>query len=335
MSTIIAHVTRGPLVECIHRGDIAVVDPEGRLIAHAGDPDKVTFMRSSAKPIQALNVVLSGAADHFGLDDRELAITCASHDAEDQHVNTVLSVLTKLGLDESALLCGVHAPVNREAARALVVAGKKASPVHNNCSGKHSGMLAVARQLGAPLDNYLALDHPVQRMSLAMVAEFAGVDPKSVIVGVDGCGVPVFGLPARAMARAFARLSAPEVLRPELAAAVRRVTATMQKNPALIEGTGRFTSRLIEVGAGRLVAKSGAEGVFCVGSLQKKLGLAAKCEDGDMRPLPPAVLKALSDLSVISPDDLAVLAAFARPAVRNNRGERVGEVIAVVDLVRD
>ncbi|MHB0885300.1 MAG: asparaginase [Bacillota bacterium] len=335
MSTVIANVTRGPIVECIHRGDIAVVDPEGRLVAHAGDPDKVTYMRSSAKPIQALNVVLTGAADHFGLDDQELAITCASHDAEDQHVNTVRSVLTKLGLDESALLCGVHAPVNAAAARALVVAGKKPGPVHNNCSGKHSGMLAVARQLGAPLDNYLALDHPVQQMNLAVVAEFAGVDPTSVIVGVDGCGVPVFGLPMRAMARAFARLAAPEVLRPELAAAARRVVVAMQKNPTLIEGTGRFTSRLIEVGAGRLVAKSGAEGVFCAGSLQKKLGLAVKGEDGSLRPLPPVVLKALSELGAVGPDDLAALAKFTRPVVKNNRGDRVGEVIAVAELRRD
>lgn len=335
MSTVIAHVTRGHIVECIHRGDIAVVDPEGRLLAHAGDPDKVTFMRSSAKPIQALNVVLSGAADHFGLDDRELAVTCASHDAEDQHVTTVLSVLRKLGLDESALLCGVEVPGNKETARALVVAGREPGPVHNNCSGKHSGMLAVARQLGAPLDSYLSLDHPVQQMNLAIVAEFAGVDPKSVVIGVDGCGVPVFGLPVRAMARAFARLSAPEVLRPELAAAVRRVTAAMQKNPTLIEGTGLFTSRLIEVGAGRLIAKLGAEGVFCVGSLQKKLGLAVKCEDGNKRALPPVVLRALSDMGAVGPDDLAALAEFARPAVTNNRGELVGEIIARAELIHD
>lgn len=335
MSTVIAHVTRGSLVECLHRGDIAVCDPDGRLIAHAGDPDKVTYMRSSAKPIQALSVVLSGAADRFGLDQRELAITCASHEAEDFHVATVRSILAKLGLNEDALQCGIHPPINRQVGRDLIGAGRKPTQVHNNCSGKHSGMLAVALAMGAPIEGYLHPDHPVQRMNRALVAEFAGMVPDRLIVGVDGCGVPVFGLPIRGMARAFARLSSPDSLPTDLAAAASRVVAAIQANPTIIQGTGRFTSRLIEVGAGRLVAKDGAEGVFCVGSRPRRLGLAAKCEDGSTRPLPPTVLRALAEMGAINQADLAELAQFGRPPVKNNRGEAVGEVVAVADLTRD
>lgn len=335
MSTVVAHVTRGPLVESLHRGDIAVCGPDGRLVAHAGDPEKVTYMRSSAKPVQALAVVLSGAADRFGLDSRELAVTCASHDAEEIHVGTVHSILAKLGLGDDALQCGIHPPLNGKAARALIAAGVQPGPVHNNCSGKHSGMLATALALGAPIEGYLSPDHPVQVLNRRLVAEFSGVAPDRLIIGVDGCGVPVFGLPLRGMAQAFARLAAPETLRPELTAAVRRVVSAMQANPVLIEGTGKFTSRLIEVGGGRLVAKSGAEGVFCAGSLPRALGLAVKGEDGSSRALPPVVLRAMEQAGLIGEAELEELSAFRAPAVRNNRGEAVGQIVAVADLASD
>lgn len=203
------HVTRGALVECVHRGHLAVADASGRLVRAAGEPQYVTYARSSAKPLQAVPVVASGAADRFGLTAPELALLCASHSGEPMHVQAVLRMLAKIGEDESALRCGAHPPYHKPSAAAIRQAGAAPTPVHNNCSGKHTGMLALAKQLGAPTDGYMRPDHPVQQAMLRAVAAFAGVSPEDVVLGTDGCGVPVFGLPLASLAAAYARLGAP------------------------------------------------------------------------------------------------------------------------------
>ena len=229
METLV-ELTRGGLVEIRHRGVIAIVDSDGTVRRSIGDTEQYVFLRSSAKPLQVIPLIETGTADHFGFTERELAVMMASHNGEAFHVETVRSILDKIGLDEGALQCGVHAPGHKPTARELWRRGEKPTAVHNNCSGKHSGMLALAVRQGHPLDDYTSLDHPVQVQIRAAVADFVGLRPEQIEVAIDGCGVPVFGCPMWRAAHGYARLVDPADLpEPRRNACLRAVTA-MQKN---------------------------------------------------------------------------------------------------------
>jgi L-asparaginase II len=318
--------TRGDLIETIHRGDIAVVDADGRLLWSAGDPGKVTYMRSAAKPIQATAAVESGALDRFGITPRELAVICASHNGEPFHVDAVLSILARIGLSEEALQCGTHPPGYVPAAVALYRSGASPSPVHNNCSGKHSGMLAAAVALGAPTETYLERDHPVQQRILHNVASYAGLSERAIVVAVDGCSAPVFGLPIFGMALMYARLASPQRLPPEQAAAARRIVAAMQGYPEMVGGTERFDTDLMAACRARLFAKGGAEGVHCVGVPALGLGVAVKIESGHGAAASVATMEVLRGLGVLDEAALARLAPYRIPDVRNVRGRVVGRM---------
>ncbi len=240
----LAQVTRDGVVESTHFGRIAVCSPDGRLLASAGDPDGVQYWRSSSKPIQALSVVTSGAIDRFGLTERELAVCCASHSGSAMHVQTVLGILAKLGLNESALRCGTHRPGDAAERNRLIVAGEEPSPVHNNCSGKHAGMLATCLALGAAADDYLEMDHPVQRLIATNLELLSGVSRAAWHIGRDGCGAPTVAMPLRAMARAFARLIAPTGLPDDLVDATMRITAAMAAAPEMVSSVGSFNTEL-------------------------------------------------------------------------------------------
>jgi L-asparaginase II len=335
---VLVEVGRGPLVESIHRGCLAVVDSGGALLYRVGDPDKVTFFRSSSKPIQALTIILSGAADRFALTEKELAVTAASHNAEDFHVEAALSILSKAGLAEDALQCGAHLPLHGESARRLVREGRRPTAVHSNCSGKHSGMLAACRAMGWPVEGYLSPAHPLQRWNLELVARVC--DATDISIGIDGCGVPVFGLPVRNMAYGFARLADPDTLPSDLQAPARRVVAAMRAHPEMVAGTGRFCTDLMRAAGDRLVAKSGAEAVYCAGFLKGEtavaalagVGVAVKIEDGGSRATAPAMMKAMMDLGVLDVRAVAALGKYARPESRNERGDLCGEIRAVFTL---
>ena len=205
----LVEVKRGAITESRHRGHIVVVEPDGNIIASAGALETVTFLRSSAKPFQAIPLLVSGAADRFGFTDREVAIACASHNGEPIHTELVASMLRKIGLGPEALHCGVHEPYGEEAARELRERGEQPNALHNNCSGKHAGMLAVALHLGAPIDNYESPENPVQKAIADTIAQFSGVAVTDMAVGIDGCAVPIFGITVKAMALAYARLVSP------------------------------------------------------------------------------------------------------------------------------
>ncbi|HZG54953.1 asparaginase [Paenibacillus sp.] len=324
-------VTRGGLVECVHRGHIAVVDAEGRAVASAGEPAFATYARSAAKLLQAVPVVASGAAARFGLDASELALLCASHNGEEQHVEAVARILAKLGLAEDALQCGAHPPYHKASAAKLRDSGERPRAVHNNCSGKHAGMLALAKHLGASLDDYKRPDHPVQRAMLASYASFAGVAEADVVLGVDGCGVPVYGAPLASLALAYARLGAPRADGPE-ADACRAVVSALRAHPEMLAGTDRFDTELIRVTRGRIVGKMGAEGVFAVTVPDEGLGLALKIEDGAQRALYPAVVEALLRLGWIDAAEGEGLAAYHRPPIHNWGGDEVGAIVPAFDL---
>jgi L-asparaginase II len=333
MSEKLVEIMRGSLVESIQRGDLAIVDYTGRLLYSAGHPrEKVTFIRSASKPIQAIPVVTSGAADHYQFTDRELAIFCASHNAEQIHVDTIRGILKKIGLDESALQCGRHLPLDKEAANQLLKDGLEPTEVHSNCSGKHSGMLALAQHMGWDTTNYLNVDHPVQKAMRQSVASFAGMKTDEIVLGTDGCGVPVFGLPVYNMALAWARLAKPEILGDEKANAAHRITKAMTAYPMLVAGTGRLCTGLMTHLNGRLVAKSGAEGVYCAAILEQGIGLALKMEDGNGRADGPVIIDALRQMGFLSEADLNNLQSFHKPTIYNHRGDVVGESHATYTL---
>ncbi len=335
----LVEVWRGPLIESRHRGHLAAIAGGGNTIASLGLPETVTYVRSSGKPFQAIPVIVSGAADRFGFTEQEIAIACGSHSGESIHVDTVRSMLAKIGLDESALKCGVHEPFSAEVARELARNQQSPNVLQNNCSGKHAAMLALAVHIGAATESYGDWRNPVQQMISETFADFSGVPLQQIAIGVDGCGVPVFGVPVRAMALMYARLVAPESFDAATRDACQRVTKAMIAFPEMVGGTkDRLDTELIKAGQGRLISKIGAEGVYTVGVLPSAawphgLGLALKIEDGDdHRARPPAVIEALRQLNVLAESELSALASYAPIIIRNRRGDRVGEARAAFTL---
>lgn len=349
MSNIVVEWARGPLVENIYRGDAAVVDGQGRLLLATGDAGKVTYWRSSAKPIQAMPIVLSGAADAFGFGPEHLALFCASHNGEPVHTGTVLDALQKAGLTADLLRCGAHAPYDKETAEALVAAGRAPEAIHNNCSGKHTGMLALARHLGLPLDGYLDPASQVQQVILASVADVVGMQPEQIAIGVDGCGVPVFGLPILNMAWSFARLADPTAMPAGKEGAGRRFRDAMLTYPHNVAGKRRICTEIMSLPGRRFVAKSGAEGVYCVGVLPQAvaaspflrergitggIGIAVKAEDGNTEVRHMMVIEVMRQLGLLTAEDLAAMARYRTQVIKNHAGKVVGEKRVVLTLTR-
>ena len=336
----LVEVKRGAITESRHRGHIVVAEPDGNIIAYAGSPQNVTFLRSSAKPFQALPLLVSGAAERFGFTDREVALVCASHNGEPIHTELAASMLQKIGLGPEALKCGLHEPYSVEVAARLRLQGQAPNVLQNNCSGKHAGMLAVAKHLGAPTENYDSPENPVQKAIAETVSQFSGVPLTDIAVAVDGCGAPVFGITVKAMALAFARLvSPPRTFDKVTREACERIVRVMNAYPELIGGTSdRLDTEIMRAAPGRLVSKVGAEGVYTAGIKPSEewpngLGLAIKIEDGDdRRARPTVVIESLRQLGVLSDESLDALSRYAFFPVLNRRGDLVGEVIASFTL---
>jgi L-asparaginase II len=306
---------RGALVESVHRGRFAVCDPEGGIVEALGDPEGYVYARSSAKPFQALPLVLSGATERFALTNEELAVACASHNGEEPHLGAVRSILGKVGLSEEDLQNGAHPPLYAPAAMELARKGEEPRPIHGNCSGKHAGMLAVCAHESLATGGYRNPDHPLQLWILEIMGRVCGVETDEILLGGDGCGVPSFGMPLKSLATGFARLATGS-LPGDLAEAAERVRGAMRGHPYMVGGTDRFDTAVM--GSTGLVCKSGAEIVFGAGS-QEGWGLALKITDGGARALRPAALAALARRGVEVPDE-----PESSP-VRDLHGEVVGE----------
>ncbi|SHI39450.1 asparaginase [Lutispora thermophila] len=333
MSEVLVKEIRDPLVENVHRGDIVVVNGEGEKIAFLGEPDKVAYMRSAAKPFQACAVVESGAIDYFGLTERELAVICGSHYAEDFHVLAVLSILYKIGLDERYLQCEPTYSINSKVTMGYVKKGIEKKNVFHCCSGKQAGMLALAAKEGFDARTYLDINNPVQQRILDVVAYFTEMDREKVTIGIDGCGAPVHGMPLINMAKAYMKLANPSHVEEKYVGAIRKVAMTMTGYPEMIAGTGAFDTELMKVTKGRLVAKMGSDGVYCVGAIRKDMGIAIKMEDGNVKVLPSVVLETLRQLELITNDELQELKPFHKVDIKNNKGDRIGEIIPDFKLV--
>jgi L-asparaginase II len=311
----LAAVRRGALVESVHRGRLAVCDPEGNVLEAVGDPEAYIYARSSAKPFQALPLVLSGAAEAFGLTDEELAVACASHNAEEPHLAAVRSILEKAGLTEDDLQSGAHLPLYEPEADKLIRSGEDPRPIHGNCSGKHAGMLAVCVHEGYETATYRDPGHPLQRRILGLIAEVCGLREDEVLIAGDNCGVPAFALPLRSLATGLARVATRNALPDELALAALRIGDAMREHPFMVAGTGRFDTDLMR--STDLLVKGGAEAVLAVGS-RDGWGMVLKISDGALRGVRPVALAALGGMGVEVPEAVS--------DVRGLHGEKVGEI---------
>jgi len=307
-------------------------------VAELGDPAALataTYLRSAAKPFQALPLLLAGGAEHFALDAADLALICASHSGTPEHTRRALSLLERGGFGVADLLCGAHPPYDRASAEALARRGEAPSPLHNNCSGKHAGMLLACRLLDLPTADYIAPSHPLQNRILDQVARLVGLDRGAIGLGIDGCSVPAYHMPVAAAARGYAALADPEAagLPSDVAAAVRRVVAAMTAEPGMVAGPGRFTTYLMAVTKGRVLGKEGAEGFYALAVRGPvALGIAVKIADGGERCRDGVVLDLLRQMGSLSGEEFASLEEHYRPILRNSRGLVVGEVCPEVEL---
>lgn len=314
---------------------MAAVTPEGRLVAFQGDPQASTFLRSAAKPFQCVPLLLAGVAERFALEAPDIALICASHGGAPAHVERAAGLLVRGGFGVEDLLCGAHWPMDARAAEELRNEGREPSPLHNNCSGKHAGMLLACWMMGLSTGNYIAPDHPWQQRILGHVAAFCGLPESEIGLAVDGCSVPTFRVPLAAAARGYAALAHPEGagLEGETLSAVGTIVRGMTGAPEMVAGPGRFTTRLMEVTGGRILAKEGAEGFYGLAVRGPvALGIAVKIADGGERCRDGVVLDVLRQLGSLAGAELEELREFHSPAVRNVRGLEVGEVRPEVDL---
>ncbi len=320
---------RGGLIENRHKVSLAMVSPTGQLLAYSGNPYLAAHMRSSAKPFQALALYLSGAVERFGITPAEVALTCASHDGMEQHVAIAANYLHKIGLDTAYLACGAHLPFDPASRKALQQAGQAPTALHNNCSGKHTGMLAAARAMGVEPRGYEQPEHPVQQVNLQTLRDLSG--QPHIPYGVDGCSVPTFVLPLAPAARMFALLAKPEAAPAKYREGLEAVFRAMRQHPDLVAGPQSIDTVLMQ-GVPHLVAKRGADGYYGMALRNTRwgpIGIALKVESGSNEAREPMVVRLLEELGVLSP---IVELEWRRPLIRNVRKLEVGHLEAKLEL---
>lgn len=330
----ILELIRGSIVEATHFGSIAVVDSTGKLLHSYGDPDTVAFLRSSAKPFQALPFVEQGGVEHYNYTQAELALSCASHETAQFHLDTLQGMQKKTGIEEHNLQCGPHLPSDPGKLREVIIQNIRPTANFNNCSGKHTSMLAFAKMRGLALENYLAFDHPIQQEILKTFSEMCGIAMDKVALGVDGCSAPNFAIPLVNAALGMARICDPRNLSEARAVACKKITAAMCAHPEMVSNYGEFDCELMKIGEGKIVTKRGAEGFQIIGLMpgvygEKGVGIAFKVNDGDKssmndklevsaRVRPPVTLEILKQLNALNEAQLQSLAKFGPAKILKN-----------------
>ncbi len=325
---VLVEVTRGGIVESRHAGAYAVVGPGGEVLASAGDIDRPVFPRSAIKALQCLPAVEAGVVDAYGMSQEEIALACASHNGEPDHVRVARSGLAKAGLGEQAFECGAHWPFPGEVSRTMAVAGEQAGQVHNNCSGKHTFMLAFAKRLGVDPTGYIGRNHPVQQAIEQLIGDMCDYDLTHTPCGIDGCSVPTWAIPLRNIALGFQRFGSAEGLNEGRAKACRQIIAAVAAHPFMVAGTGRFCTDLMSA-VPRAFVKTGAEGVFCATIAHAGIGIALKCDDGAGRAAEALLAGVMSRLECWTDDETASLQAMSDVAVKNWNGIETGHVSSV------
>ena len=324
---VLARVWRGDHVESQHRGAWVVTDTAGRVLTSVGEVDWPFFARSSIKSLQALPLIETGAAERWGYTPSELALTLSSHNGAEQHTRAALAILKRLDLDESALQCGVQTPDDPQARDALVRAGRKPRAIHNNCSGKHVGFLALARHLGEDEDRYLDPQSEVQRLVRRAVVDLTDLDESELTTAIDGCSAPTFRMPLSSLATAFARVSNPDGLEASRRDALRGMLSAVAAHPAMVAGDyKRLCTALLRASEGRLFPKIGAEAVYAVGLRGEDRALAVKIDDGGLRALHAVVLSLLERLGWLDAGALSELEPFRGRPLENRVGREVGHI---------
>lgn len=322
---VLVEVTRGHIVESRHRGAISVVDGDGSPVLTIGDIARPVFPRSAVKAIQALPLVESGAADALGFGNRELALACASHSGEARHAALSASMLAKAGLDEAALECGWHWPMRQEAAHDMARRGETPNQLHNNCSGKHAGFVCTCRHLGIDHAGYVGAEHASQEMIRDAMQAVTGAPHGEHNRAIDGCAIPTYAVPVGNLALGFARMATGTGLERERAAAARRILAANMAEPFHVAGTERLDTLLMQAAGGRIMAKTGAEGVYCAAIPERGLGIALKCDDGATRASETMLLGVLAHLFADDDGMTAVLEKLSDRPVKTRKGVAVGE----------
>ncbi|KPL00776.1 MAG: hypothetical protein AMJ91_03410 [candidate division Zixibacteria bacterium SM23_73_3] len=333
MSEILVKVFRKDTIESIHQGAIAVVDSRGELLYSMGEPNFVTFLRSSAKPLQALVVVESGAAEAFGFTQQEIAIISGSHNGEKKHVKVVRSILKKTGLNKGYLQCDTHVP-HYYTALGITPPKKKFSSLQHNCSAKHAGMLAVCVYEGWNLKNYLNPKHPVQKLILRKISELCEYPERKIKIGVEGCGAPTHALPLKSMAIGFSKLQSFKAKDERTSQSLQVVADSMWRYPDMVSGRGRLDYELAVASQRNILAKAGAEALHCAVVLDKGYGLAVKILDGSRRAVGPASIEAYRQLGILNQRQLRDLGDFVSPSVYDHQRKKVGFLTAGFKLRR-
>ena len=333
LNPALVEVTRGAVLESLHRGSVAVVDADGRAVLSLGDVSNPVFPRSAVKIMQALAFVESGAADRFGFGDEELALTCASHGGEPGHVAVANRMLAAAGLDQTALECGAHWPSHEPSKLALAHAGEEPTALHNNCSGKHAGFVCAACQLGVDHRGYIDPAHPIQRAVKAAFEDVCGAALSDDVRATDGCSVPTWAMPLGTLAYAFARIGTGAGLGSKRVRALRRLRAACAAKPWFVAGTGRFCTEVMAHFGERVFVKTGAEGVFCGALPAQGIGIAIKCDDGGKRAAETAMATMIARFLPLDSKDEAALAPWLCPELRNWNGIRVGGIRPTKELL--
>jgi L-asparaginase II len=328
----LVEATRGEMVESRYRGAVAIIDSAGKIRHAIGAIDRPVFARSAIKPLQALPLVESGAADRYGLGDAELSLACASHQGQPIHIEMVTRWLDRIGLGPDDLECGAHLPTDVPSSQALIRAGDAPTALHNNCSGKHTGFLCTAQCLGEPIRGYIEAEHPVQRRIAKVLEDMTGLDLSRAPRGRDGCGIPVIGIPLRGMAYAFARMADPHGLPDGRREAATRLLDAMAAEPVMIDGTAGLANAVMSVAGATVRLKPGAEGVFCAALPGLGLGVALKIEDGTQRAAQLAMMVVLDRLGCFDESQRMALHPYLAPRIRNVAGVDVGTVRAAAAL---
>jgi len=329
---ILVEIWRGNRMESLHRGAIAIADPTGKLVATFGDVEAAVYPRSAVKALQAIPLIESGAADRLGLRSEEIALTCASHSGEPVHTQTALAILSKVGRDGSCLECGAHWPISEGAQHFLSARGEQPSALHNNCSGKHAGFVCLATDMKTDCDGYISPEHKVQQTVRAALEQMTGTSLVHGPFAIDGCSIPTYAIPLRALATAFAKLASGVGLSSERAAAARRIRENVALHPHMVAGTGRVDTEMMTVLGERAFTKTGAEGVFCAALPETGFGIALKCDDGSARAAELMMASMLARYLDLAEGERRRLAPRLAPVLQNWNGIAVGSIRAAGPL---
>ncbi|MCG9880573.1 MAG: asparaginase [Bacteroidia bacterium] len=331
---IVVQIFRGGVLESFHRGSICVVNSQDEIVFQLGNPQQICYPRSALKLVQALPLVDLGGIEHFGFSDEEIAVMCGSHNAEEKHIQAVESIFRKIGLSTDYLACGAQYPTHKASHENLIKLGEKPKQIHNNCSGKHAGMLALCKLLNFPVEDYLHPNHPIQKLIVEYIAEFYQYPASKMVCALDGCSAPIYSIPVYNQAIAFKNLVEPSKFSVSKQKACKRLIEIVGSNPFMIAGSNRYCTEMMNISAPKVIGKTGAEGVFCMSFVEQKFGVCIKIDDGKMLPQYQVAQGLLEASGLFSKEELAPIHSYAEKEIRNFNKLVCGETRVNTELFK-